>query len=760
MKYICFNRPAVENIILHRDIFSTEFQQGQELIRSLRASELPKVSTSNIYFSKEPNGLFFVGEQGAGDANILVIDLEQSKLLGGRLSDQEILQILQKTLRFAVRYWNGLGFPDSERILTESQKAVLFPFPFSVSRLSAPFKILIEREADNKRLKERGFAKTLLLYKANYEAAPSYPEQVTLGSLRAAVESWRGVHAQSVAFFASKKQASSETVTPINIVDLGQFRPENAYRQDCDQWLQRLSLPQMKVINSDIATPTRIQGAAGTGKTLTLMLKAIVEMRKAKAQSMPLKSVFITHSSATRDAIKNELTIIDNDVFNYREQSLDVKTLYEIFLDILHSDVSLDEIVEREAEDAKLMQEMYIEQCCNDHLDILLKTFPTISSGLRSFFYNTDRYVLIKILSHEFSVQIKGKAAGYFDSYKRIPSLSTGIPALTEIDKHLIYRLFSEYQSIFDKTRQFDADDIAISVFSKLNTPIWRRRRIVEGYDYILMDETHLFNLNELQTIHFLSKHTESIPLIFSIDSAQAIGELAWDEDEITNEIGGKRSIADHKMQTVFRSTSEIVKLSASILMSGSQIFSNIIAKYNELSFVESSDDIRSGEDRTPRYVLCDSDQTIVERSIKISDEYLKRGIKRSDICLICYSDEMLVLLRFYLAEQQIPFIEILKRGDINTRRKASSENKYIIARPEYVGGLEFESVALLGVDKGRVPGIGNDVSELYFIYLAINKLYVSVSRARKHVTIWGDINRGISPCLEYAVNNKFLKIE
>ena len=73
----------------------------------------------------------------------------------------------------------------------------------------------------------------------------------------------------------------------------------------------------------------------------------------------------------------------------------------------------------------------------------------------------------------------------------------------------------------------FDVDDVTIEAISHLNAPFWRRKRQNDGYDYIMVDEMHLFNLNEQSVFHFLSKDISSkeIPICFALDYSQAIGD-------------------------------------------------------------------------------------------------------------------------------------------------------------------------------------------------------------------------------------------
>ena len=80
---------------------------------------------------------------------------------------------------------------------------------------------------------------------------------------------------------------------------------------------------------------------------------------------------------------------------------------------------------------------------------------------------------------------------------------------------------------------------------------------------------------------------------------------------------------------------------------------------------------------------------------------------------------------------------------------------------PEYINGLEFSCVILVGVDEGRVPQNGIfDISTNFLRYSALNKLYLVCSRAKYSVTVLGTKIRGVSSCLEHSLTCQTIKEE
>ncbi|MGF6159157.1 hypothetical protein M2267_004425 [Ensifer sp. KUDG1] len=92
----------------------------------------------------------------------------------------------------------------------------------------------------------------------------------------------------------------------------------------------------------------------------------------------------------------------------------------------------------------------------------------------------------------------------------------------------------------------------------------------------------------------------------------------------------------------------------------------------------------------------------------------------------------------------------------------ASASGQFVIGHADYVGGLEFSAVILVGVDNGRVPPLGEDLvesSKHFLSYAAHNRLYVAVSRAKYRVEILGEKARGPSKLLLPAINANLLQV-
>lgn len=126
-----------------------------------------------------------------------------------------------------------------------------------------------------------------------------------------------------------------------------------------------------------------------------------------------------------------------------------------------------------------------------------------------------------------------------------------------------------------------------------------------------------------------------------------------------------------------------------------------------------------------------------------------------SNVLLVAFSTGLLSMLK-ETAVRLNKAVEVIEhRGDLEQVQKAVKHARFVVALPEYVGGLEFHAVILLGVDEGRVPptsvSAGNQ-SRHFLLFRSHNHLYVAITRARYRVEVFVNEARGVSKILTSAV--------
>jgi hypothetical protein len=767
MKYVVIDDTAVDEIVANRFLQSTEFEQGRTLLAVLRGEVRGAKISGSIRITHLGDGTFITGQTVSQNARYLVVDEEQSGLLSLQTSADTLFS-LQKLLRFAKKLWQGLSLTYAERLISGSSKAILFPHRYK----QTPFRIVIEREPIAERLEKRGQSgKWLLVYKAGHEGGDASREQAALTNfrkafdavpeLRKALADMAGIDTTSVA---------DSDIDQMQVMQLiSGFGTTSIYRR-YEDWLPLLTDQQTKFVTSPITKPTRIEGAAGTGKTLALILKGIHSLRASKERNESCHIVFVTHSDATKRTIEEVVSVIDSEGFVTADrrlalQSLKVCTLSELCADVLRQSISESEFIDRDAMESKELQLLYI----SESFDRAMKEdfsghSKFMTPEFASFLEREDRWRIVTMLQHEISVIIKGRAAEDLDRYKKVPPLKYGLPIKSDADKGFVFTVFRFYNSHLSDAGQFDTDDVVLTTIGQLDTPIWRRRRSRDGYDAVLVDETHLFNINELQLFHYFTRVEGPYPIAYSVDRSQAVGDKGWSTEDIANTLGDTRNgVVDEQgevVRTVFRSSPDIVNLAFAILSSGATLFTNFD---NPMEAAASG--FTEGEERLcsePVYYSVTNQQALIEGAFERAEVIQKElDCRRSDILIVSLNNDIVTDLREYANNRNKPALVLTRRGDATAVGAARESAQWVLGHADFVGGLEFQAVIIVGVDAGRVPPTANNEnfsSKSFLSYVSHNRLYVAISRARYRVELLGEKARGPSRLIGSAIESGLLK--
>jgi len=764
IRFIAVEKPAAQEIISNRTFQSTEFETGEALAQLLLNPLLKPLLGPRLDMQIHREGLFILSTVEASN-DYVVFDLDTAGLFTGNHTPSEVLLYLQKVLRFSVKHWNGLRPSTTERFIPNSSKVVIFPFPIS---LKTDFRISIELAPDSERQAKRpSDGRCFLVYKSGTAEGEGPKEKVSTTTFRRFLEARRELSPRS-------PMKGDDQLPPISSLHVTSL--EHPIKQfvfptgGFDQWLTMLTGKQKEFVLSPLAAPHRIEGPAGTGKTLSLVLKAIATLRHAERTKAEHRALFITHSEATRKAV--EQLFAANDPSNFIElnplsasRTLKLSTLHQLCGDLLGREINESELIDRDALESKQLQIMYVNEALQSAMTEDLGTHRRfMSPGFVTFLDTTEIWALSEMIQHEISVVIKGRAEEEFDHYKKLPRLQYGLPIESQSDRGFVWRVFTRYQDQLKISAQFDTDDVVLTTIGQLDTPIWRRRRGKEGYDSIFIDEMHLFNVNELSIFHYLTKTTKAFPIAHSIDRSQAIGDRDW-SDELFDEVlsplkGDDGRVERTRVESVFRCSPEIVDLAFSVTSAGATLFTNFD---NPLKAAASMFTMQEERKCTrPRLIECSKDEEMIGLAFSRADKMTKEmEVSKGEIALIAFNQEVFAALSDYASRHNKP-IELLKqRGDIEAVQRAEKSGRLILSLPEYVGGLEFAGVVLVGVDEGRVPPAKSTTSidsSNFLTYAAHNKLYVAITRARYRVEILGSKDRGISPLLSNAIATEMLE--
>lgn len=763
MKYLLFDQYAISTYISDYSLQSIEFAQGKRFIKHI-CGEISSEIFCNTVVEYNKNGILFVGNKrnpsglNNDEFKLFCIDLTTCNILSESSNPADLLTIIQKSFRLVLKIWNRQPFSSAERY--HESKSILFPFPRPDHR-----RIVIERSNSILRLDKRGIKHPLLAYKYNAEDPAQVDDVVDPNILRksceAYLEQYNALRKKLTALVANSSNVHSAPLMRVQA-------EKHAKRDDFIFWsfeqqYDSLTDSQKAVVDyGNIHSPLRIEGAAGTGKTISMIMRAYNLLYSHQQKELPFRVVFFAHSEST-SARNKELfsNYPQSNAFlcNNAAQSILFTTLLEFCSNF--ADIPESSLIHHDAFESKNYQLSLIANIVEKAISSnTIKTYrPLLSQNIRDLFdFNkTAPNTLYHMLQHEFSVQIKGRTNGTIDSYYELSPIPNGIQYENKRDQELLYSLFMAYQSELQTYGAFDVDDVTMEALSRLDAPIWRRRRTNEGYDYIFVDEMHLFNINEQSIFHFLTKSLtqKSIPICFALDYCQAVGDRGnIHQDYIESAFG--TVVEEKKLHTVFRCSPAISDFCESVAAAGTLMFGNDFSNPYGKSQNGFTVDEETKSFMPELHMYPNDDEMIAHLEKHISDIMRILQCKPCDIVVISFEND-------YLTNEGVDHVSAFCKREFcrldldNTKRK----DKVCLASPYAINGLEFQAVILLGADEGRVPQTTgtSDISKHFIRYSAYNLLYLSASRAKYLLRILGSKLNGVSTCLDYSLQSNYLKL-
>lgn len=760
MKYdfICLSYEATKTIIQSRKLQSLDFDVSSVIV-DIANGDLPNLDCFDLplHHVIKNNGVYILHDEDKYSVERNSVTFDFKAISFDEIDDGMKVTSIQKSLRFCIKYWDNLSYSSSEIIPLESTKGIIFPFH---SKNGSSYKVAIElspfKNKINKEKKYRG--KHLLVYKFGQSSGAKNKEECEINTISKALDGLFSVEIYNEDFKGrvSKSQVNTIDHGAVNLDDNDLLNTTVLLGREDP--FELLSDRQLSFVNADWRLPARLHGPAGSGKTICLVLKALKSISEGSSK---LKVLFIVPSTAVRHTVEYFIKVTAKSSEKFKKIStsqIKVRTIQQVCMELLGNDVSSTELLDEDSYEAKQTQLLYIMELVEEIKEDINKHKQFVSKKLYDFFKDEDSLALSELLLHEFGVAIKGRCANNKEEYVGSDIENYSLPTTSDTDKYFIFNIFEKYQLKLDNLSQFDPDDIALSAIGRLESPLWKRRRSSEAYDFIVADELHLLNFNELSIIHYLTKSANSAPISFAVDATQAIGDIAWKNDSVLDYLNINDFSQSEKktdLTAVFRCSASITKLASMITSSGTSLFTNFIDPLAQATEIQ-----LDLEEFQPEYILFDgSVSSLHQKSIELANEVQKSLSCMKHRVVIIYFDRLLFEDAKIEFEQSNKTVScLLERGDIEVIEKAKSKNDYILAMADYVGGLEFDAVVLVGVDKGRLPredrSISN-VSKTFQNYTAHNRMYVAITRATKVVKILGDSRRGISPLFENAIEQK-----
>ncbi|MFZ4962864.1 hypothetical protein ACL9RJ_01245 [Pseudomonas sp. Mn2068] len=287
--FIGITEESAKAIISNRELQSVDFETSRSLINILcRCGGVQDASAIGLKLISYKNGqiLTFPGEQYRSEKNTITIDFETLNF--SNVQPAMILTAIQKLLRFAIKFWNNLNLNNNEYLPPGSTKAIIFPFPITTG---TSYRLTVERNAGERRLSRRFLGKHLLTYKFGTTEGNGAKEEFSTTNFNKAIEA---IFDRTLYKFDPEPSVQSDLV--FNSTDLNYEPLSTSLLLGAEDPYKKLSSRQIEFIRKPFSLPSRIEGPAGSGKTICLVLKCLHWLRDANASGNAIKFLFIVPS--------------------------------------------------------------------------------------------------------------------------------------------------------------------------------------------------------------------------------------------------------------------------------------------------------------------------------------------------------------------------------------------------------------------------------------------------------------------------------
>lgn len=529
------------------------------------------------------------------------------------------------------------------------------------------------------------------------------------------------------------------------------------------EWYPKhLSRRQQAFVDHQLAGPLRLRGAAGTGKTLAMIIKALKMAYDAEDAGQPMRILFATHSWAGAELVDNIMRRIDSrDVFRTRTDgiAIDVFPLLSIAEKRDYSQIGFRPLGIDSSEGKRLALEeissvilefvdvdwIAYEAGCSEEFVVKIEASES-SKAHKLFCWD---------LLIEFGCVIAAQGILTRDAdrekYLRVKRLRWMMDLNTRAEKEVVFRMWTMFLGRLRSRFLVSSDQVIFDCLSDLGTFFWESARRKEGYDAIFVDEMHLFNSQERLIFHNLLRDPDKLPAVaMALDPNQSPRETfvdvkSEDSDPRINIYDQARlpNPASIDLTEVYRYTPEINEL--------------IRCLHDVVPALDLPDDwdvpaghsqLANGE--VPGYQVFPNALAMFRAAVAAAKRLSREAAKRHGrVSILCLDEERFELYAKAAGSQYEADVFVIASRD-DTERVRYSGRKILLSTPEYVAGLQFDTVILVDANKALVPEAANTG---YLMRRILSELYLGISRAERRLLVFATQDAGgLSPLLNGAI--------
>ena len=506
-------------------------------------------------------------------------------------------------------------------------------------------------------------------------------------------------------------------------------------------WVSRLTPDQRRFFDQPSSTPMKLRGPAGSGKTLALELKALKEVYEARKVGKTVRVLFVTHSWAMAEQVDSTLRLLDE---QGGAREIVVFPLVEIAKAVLPPD-RLAHGPTLLGEDSFSGRRLLLDRIGETLQRLRNSDWIAYQSGASKEFRqrveadpgSPEWNSLVWDLMHEFSsvLAASGILPGITAEKRYLGLRRTDwmMPLQTESEKRFALRAYSEYVKALRGEEVLSVDQLVNDFLNYLETFAWDYRRQTDGYDFMFVDEFHLFSDQERQIFSYLSRDSQNFPCLFmSLDPRQSPSEIYHDfpvagvESAQSKEPEGALGKVDAVDLTA------VHRFSPQILEFVKFIHQSFPALELGADWLIDTSALRSTAAPSDPPRLFQYSEASEEVKGVVERAAARHGHHGSShrVAVVLLDDRRLPEFDGAFQGKGIPLVEIRSRDDIDALRY--SKRSVVLSSAEYVGGLQFDDVFVAGFPTSLFPQRVSDPQ----MRRILSALYVAVSRASQQVEV------------------------
>lgn len=519
-----------------------------------------------------------------------------------------------------------------------------------------------------------------------------------------------------------------------------------------DEWLKdgALTRDQRNFIESP-SESIRLKGPAGSGKTLALELKALLHGSSMLERGETPRILFATHNWATAEQVTDDLEVLDS---RGVRQHFTIAPLVQVIEEIrpLPGGVELLGSDPEEDRDLQLLllRDAIVQFKSEEYLRFKSGCSMEFQSNMEHSDSKSNKVSLFESdLLNEFAVVLGGEGIQLQKSdevrYLELTRQARWM-TLNRSERHCVYGIYRRFMSSLMRESRITSDQFLLTSSQWFNGFEWGPLRRTRGFDFIFVDELHLFSSIERRILNHLSRDATKYPALYmSLDPNQSpTGRYgSFTEDRAFEE---SQDVVE--LRQIHRYSPQILELIKHI---------NRTVPTEDFGVVWSVD-IESSQSLAPagpRPMVVDSRDDLTSVATLSFNEANKGERPNSRVAIIVMDDgefaEFAEIAERVGERKQVSIVR--DREDLGTVSRA--RRILVVGTPEALAGLQFDHVIVSGFAESSVYE-RNDSRRIDFL----SKLYLAVSRSAKEVTfIMNSGRNGIPEVLFSAIEREVVTL-